>query len=580
MEKERKTLQTLERIFGEIGKAHKTRSKQEVAEIRALLTQAPELFTKGAQFYEAFRKATASLPTFPQLLARLDAEQNRKARKQHLGALRQYLEAAIATLQSHGVDEETLTHAIRFSNPHGAFEPQPGETAIPIDRGAAAIRDLQPSQIEGWIDALAAEDGGNTVLRGQLKNLSRLYERIRAEEILEQVRKDYPEFEALGSLSLPTLLEHFHHALALERDVTLSAVERAQKRYELNRQEREICGLDRLGKNERMEQLLFEKAVFQKAFEARRRRMEERYEKRKEALLREFDEKQEKVHNIQQLLRAYTLFERDVDYVVMPGERGEAQVIIVDEFTGRLMPGRRYSDGLHQAIEAKEGVKIAKASQTVATITLQNYFRMYRKLAGMTGTADTEAAEFHKIYGLDVNVIPTNEPMIRVDHPDVIYRTAEEKFEAVVREIIEFYLIGRPVLVGTTSVEASERLSRMLDFRPLRGCNPQGMKVVHEVAHEMTRDAEIREEIFRIVFHNIEVEIGKAHRKGGAAFGKIAEVLAAYLYPTKGETRQREEAADLLRARLEEGIHTAPDLLALSHGGMTLLDRFRKRFLD
>ncbi len=163
------------------------------------------------------------------------------------------------------------------------------------------------------------------------------------------------------------------------------------------------------------------------------------------------------VHHINQALRARHLFHRDVDYIVKDGK-----VIIVDEFTGRLMPGRRWSDGLHQAIEAKEGVRIERENQTLATITFQNYFRMYEKLAGMTGTAETEATEFKEIYNLDVVVIPTHKPMIRMDHPDVVYRTEREKFEAVVNEIEELHRQGRPVLVGTTSIEKSERLSRML----------------------------------------------------------------------------------------------------------------------
>jgi preprotein translocase subunit SecA len=165
----------------------------------------------------------------------------------------------------------------------------------------------------------------------------------------------------------------------------------------------------------------------------------------------------ELVHHVLQALRAHHLFKRDVDYVVKDGE-----VIIVDEFTGRLMPGRRWSDGLHQAIEAKEGVKIENENQTLATITFQNYFRMYRKLAGMTGTADTEAEEFAKIYNLDVVVIPTNKPMIRKDYPDVIYKTEKAKFNAIVKEVEECYQRGQPVLVGTTSIEKSEILSHML----------------------------------------------------------------------------------------------------------------------
>ena len=165
----------------------------------------------------------------------------------------------------------------------------------------------------------------------------------------------------------------------------------------------------------------------------------------------------ETLHHVNQGLRAHTLFKRDVDYVVKEGE-----VIIVDEFTGRLMPGRRWSDGLHQAVEAKENVRIENENQTLATVTFQNYFRMYKKLAGMTGTADTEAAEFRKIYNLDVVVIPTNMPLIRTNYPDVIYKTEDEKFRAVVREIKELYESGHPVLVGTISIEKSERLSQLL----------------------------------------------------------------------------------------------------------------------
>ncbi len=160
---------------------------------------------------------------------------------------------------------------------------------------------------------------------------------------------------------------------------------------------------------------------------------------------------------LENALKAHVLFKRDRDYVVKDG-----QVIIVDEFTGRLMFGRRYSEGLHQAIEAKEGVRVQRESRTLATITLQNYFRMYRKLAGMTGTAATEAEEFFKIYGLEVVAIPTHKPMIRIDYPDVVYKTEAAKFRAVVREIKELYQQGRPVLVGTLSIEKSERLSEML----------------------------------------------------------------------------------------------------------------------
>ncbi len=165
----------------------------------------------------------------------------------------------------------------------------------------------------------------------------------------------------------------------------------------------------------------------------------------------------ELLHHINQALKAHTLFKRDVDYIVKNGE-----VIIVDEFTGRLMPGRRYSEGLHQALEAKEGVKIENENQTLATITFQNYFRMYDKLAGMTGTADTEAPEFKKIYDLDVMVVPTHMPMVRHDFADVIYKTRQEKYNAAIDEIVELHRKGQPVLVGTISIDVSERISSKL----------------------------------------------------------------------------------------------------------------------
>jgi preprotein translocase subunit SecA len=169
------------------------------------------------------------------------------------------------------------------------------------------------------------------------------------------------------------------------------------------------------------------------------------------------------LHHVNQALKAHTLFRRDVDYIVKNGE-----VIIVDEFTGRLMPGRRYSEGLHQALEAKENVKIENENQTLATVTFQNYFRMYDKLAGMTGTADTEAAEFKKIYDLEVMVIPTNQPMIRIDYPDVIYKTRKEKFDAAINEIVELNERGQPVLVGTISIDVSENFSKKLIKRGIK----------------------------------------------------------------------------------------------------------------
>ena len=184
---------------------------------------------------------------------------------------------------------------------------------------------------------------------------------------------------------------------------------------------------------------------------------------KKEALMRDYSIKSERIHSVNQLLKAYTLFEKDVEYVLM-----DNKVKIVDEQTGRIMDGRRYSNGLHQAIEAKENVKIEAATQTFATITLQNYFRMYNKLSGMTGTAETEAGEFWDIYELDVVVIPTNRPIQRDDKEDKVYKTAREKYNAVIDEIVEISKQGRPILVGTTSVEISELLSRLLTMKNIK----------------------------------------------------------------------------------------------------------------
>ena len=199
---------------------------------------------------------------------------------------------------------------------------------------------------------------------------------------------------------------------------------------------------------------------------------------RKEALLNEYSVKADRIHTVQQLLKAYTLFDKDIEYVVLDGA-----VKIVDEQTGRILDGRRYSDGLHQAIEAKENVKIEAATQTYATITLQNYFRMYHKLAGMTGTAETEAGEFWDIYKLDVVTIPTNVPAIRKDHEDLVYKTKREKYKAVIDEIETLRQAGRPALVGTTSVEVSELLSKMLS----------GKKIPHNVlnAKQHAREAQV-----------------------------------------------------------------------------------------
>ncbi len=198
----------------------------------------------------------------------------------------------------------------------------------------------------------------------------------------------------------------------------------------------------------------------------------------KEKILREYADKSDKIHALKQLLKAYILFEKDVEYVVMDGK-----VVIVDEFTGRLMPGRRWSDGLHEAVEAKEGVTIQRETQTLATITIQNYFRMYERLAGMTGTAITEAQEFWEIYKLDVLQIPTNKPIRRIDYPDIIFKTKKEKYEAIISEIEKWHKVGRPILVGTTSVEVSELLSRLLKRK---GIPHQVLNAKH---HE--REAEI-----------------------------------------------------------------------------------------
>lgn len=199
---------------------------------------------------------------------------------------------------------------------------------------------------------------------------------------------------------------------------------------------------------------------------------------RKEELIREYQVKSQRIHSVNQLLKAYTLFEKDTEYIIVDGK-----VKIVDEQTGRVLDGRRYSDGLHQAIEAKENVKVEDATQTYATITLQNYFRMYHKLAGMTGTAETEAGEFWDIYKLDVVTIPTNRQVTRKDHDDYVYKTMREKFNAVADEIVKLTEAGRPVLVGTTSVEISELMSRMLQMR----------KIKHNVlnAKQHQREAEI-----------------------------------------------------------------------------------------
>ncbi len=243
---------------------------------------------------------------------------------------------------------------------------------------------------------------------------------------------------------------------------------------------------------------------------AERLSLPEKMEARR-ALELKYRQTSERIHTIHQLVKAYWLFQKDVNYVIKDG-----QVVIVDEFTGRMMPGRRWSDGLHQAIEAKEGVKVAEEYQTLATITFQNYFRMYKKLAGMTGTADTEAPEFQKIYKLDVVVIPTNRPMIRKDFADVIYRTQREKYNAVVEEIKDCHQRGQPVLVGTISIENSEKLSQMLKKE----------KIPHQVLnakyHEM--EAKIVAQAGR--FKTVTISTNMAGRGTDIMLGGNPEMLA------------------------------------------------------
>ncbi len=258
------------------------------------------------------------------------------------------------------------------------------------------------------------------------------------------------------------------------------------------------------------------------------------------------------LHHVNQALKAHNIFKRDVDYVIKDGE-----IIIVDEFTGRLMPGRRWSDGLHQAVEAKEGVHIREENQTLATITIQNYFRMYTKLAGMTGTADTEAPEFKKIYDLDVLVVPTHRPMVRLDHPDVVYRTEKEKYEAVVEEIAESHAKGQPVLVGTVSVEKSELLSSMLKKRKVRH------NVLNAVNHEA--EASIIAQAGR--FGAVTIATNMAGRGTDILLGGNPEFLArsdmenewitrAAKLPLQGQQRY-EDALRELKERYDEQMRQA-----------------------
>jgi preprotein translocase subunit SecA len=268
------------------------------------------------------------------------------------------------------------------------------------------------------------------------------------------------------------------------------------------------------------------------------------------------------LHGIEQALRAHALYKRDVDYMLRDG-----QVLIVDEFTGRVLPGRRWSDGLHQAVEAKENVKIEKENQTLATITLQNYFRLYEKLAGMTGTADTEASEFHQIYKLDVVVVPTNQPMIRADHQDVVYASEREKYEAVADEIVQLRDRGQPVLVGTVSIEKSERLSNLLKAR----------KVPHVVLnakfHE--KEAEIVAQAGRS--GSVTIATNMAGRGTDIVLGGNPEAMADQQRNQLGN----EEEFQRLAAQLREA--TAKDReKVLAEGGLFIVgtERHESRRVD
>ncbi|MGB3960410.1 MAG: preprotein translocase subunit SecA, partial [bacterium] len=277
------------------------------------------------------------------------------------------------------------------------------------------------------------------------------------------------------------------------------------------------------------------------------------------------EENREILNQIDQALKAHALMKRDRDYVVKDGK-----IIIVDEFTGRLMYGRRYSDGLHQAIEAKEGVKVEERSQTLASITIQNYFRMYEKLAGMTGTAATEEEEFRKIYNLDVVVIPTNEPMIRVDYPDVIYKTERAKFQAVVEEIVDCHRRGQPVLVGTVSIEKSEYLSRLLKERGV----PHN--VLNAKYHE--REAEIVAQAGRL--GAVTIATNMAGRGTDILLGGNPEFLAKKMVAGREEEIDPAEYEEILARKREETAAEREKVIAL--GGLHIIgtERHEARRID
>ena len=273
----------------------------------------------------------------------------------------------------------------------------------------------------------------------------------------------------------------------------------------------------------------------------------------------------ELAHKITQSLKAHNLFKRDIHYVVKDGE-----IVIVDEFTGRLMVGRRYSEGLHQAIEAKERVRIGRENQTLATITLQNYFRMYKKLSGMTGTAATEAEEFKEIYGLDVVSIPTNVPMIRTDNPDVIYRTKVEKFSAAADEIQESYKTGQPVLVGTSSIENSEKMSKLLNAR----------KVPHNVLNAKVHDKEAAIVAQAGRLNAVTVATNMAGRGTDIVLGGNAEFLAKEEAEKKKLEPDSPEYADLLAEHRKKFAEEHDRVVEL--GGLRIIgvERHESRRID
>jgi preprotein translocase subunit SecA len=305
---------------------------------------------------------------------------------------------------------------------------------------------------------------------------------------LLQVKRGAPKNKRLQKLvsdrpELNRLIQHTE--LDVLRDKRMHEIDEGLF-YAVDEKQRSVDLLDKgrdlLSPKDKGELVLPDIAEELSALDARTDLEGEAKVKAREEVYANYGSKNERIHNILQLLKAYSLFEKDVEYVVQDGK-----VLIVDEFTGRLMPGRRYSDGLHQAIEAKEGVTVEGETQTLATITLQNLFRLYDKLAGMTGTAETEAREFWEIYKLDVAVIPTHRPVCRNDEEDVVFRTKREKYNAIIEEIVEANKRGQPVLVGTVSVDVSERLSRMLKRR---GVNHQVLNAkYHQKEAEIVANA-------------------------------------------------------------------------------------------